>query len=64
MKMQKNDWKRVANSIAKTLKRKSSGILMGMGIGGMIITTGLRLELHQKRCAVLRKRKKRSSIKS
>lgn len=63
MKMQKNDWKRVANSIAKTLKRKSSGILMGMGIGGMIITTGLAVGATPEAMRRIEKKKKEEQHK-
>ena len=61
MKMQKIDWKGVANNIGRTLKRKSPEILTGVGIGGMITTTVLAVRATPEAIRRIEKKEKRGA---
>ena len=56
--MRKIDWKGAANSIGRTLKRKSPEILTGVGIGGMITTTVLAVRATPEAMRRIEKKKK------
>ena len=61
--MQKIDWKGLADSIGKTLKRKSPEILTGVGIGGMITTTVLAVRATPEALRRIEARKRREHHK-
>lgn len=56
--MQKIDWKGLADSIGRTIRRKGPEILTGIGIGGMITTTVLAVKATPEAMRRIERRKK------